>query len=104
MAPRWRSSGVATAEDIVSGLAPGRLAETLMVGMSMFGIGATGSSDKAPMPDSANPMASRVVAIGRRTKAEIMARSYPFVCGAGVAGTPRRRFRQAWKSSPSRLK
>ena len=28
----WRSSGVATAEAIVSGFAPGRLAPTLMVG------------------------------------------------------------------------
>ena len=30
--PNWRSSGVATADAIVSGLAPGRFAETLTVG------------------------------------------------------------------------
>ena len=35
--PNWRSSGVATAEAIVSGLAPGRPAETLMVGNSTSG-------------------------------------------------------------------
>ena len=43
MRPKRRSSGVATAEAIVSGLAPGRPAETLMVGKSTRGKGATGS-------------------------------------------------------------
>ena len=43
MRPSRRSSGVATAEAIVSGLAPGRLALTEMVGRSTFGRGATGS-------------------------------------------------------------
>ncbi len=43
MRPSRRSSGVATAEDIVSGLAPGRLALTEMVGRSTLGSGATGS-------------------------------------------------------------
>ena len=38
------SSGVATAEAIVSGLAPGRLAETWIVGKSTFGSAFTGSS------------------------------------------------------------
>ena len=37
------SSGCATAEAMVSGLAPGRLAETWMVGKSTCGSGATGS-------------------------------------------------------------
>ena len=37
MAPRCRSSGVATLEDMVSGLAPGMLALTAMVGMSILG-------------------------------------------------------------------
>jgi hypothetical protein len=36
------SSGVATAEAIVSGLAPGRLAETEMVGKSTLGRSLTG--------------------------------------------------------------
>ena len=39
----WFSSGVATAAAIVSGLAPGRRAETSMVGKSTFGSSATGS-------------------------------------------------------------
>ncbi len=43
MRPKRRSSGVATDEDIVSGLAPGRLALTEMVGRSTRGSGATGS-------------------------------------------------------------
>ena len=60
---------------MVSGLAPGRLAEMLMVGMSIFGSGATGSIVSEPMPDSARPTASRAVAMGRRTKAEIMTSS-----------------------------
>jgi len=32
MMPRWRSSGVATVAAIVAGLAPGKLALTVMVG------------------------------------------------------------------------
>ena len=41
--PNWRSRGVATAEAMVSGLAPGSAAETWMVGKSTWGSGATGS-------------------------------------------------------------
>ena len=44
MAPSRRSSGAATVCAIVSGLAPGRLADTTMVGNSTCGRGATGSS------------------------------------------------------------
>ena len=40
--PKLRSSGVVTADAIVSGLAPGRFAFTLMVGYSTCGSGATG--------------------------------------------------------------
>src|SRR5215471_57964 len=40
--PNWRSRGVATEEAIVSGLAPGRLDPTLMVGNSTWGSGETG--------------------------------------------------------------
>ena len=40
----WRSRGCATDEAMVSGLAPGRLAEIWMVGKSTCGSGATGSS------------------------------------------------------------
>src|SRR5271170_7503208 len=43
MRPNWRSSGVATEDAMVSGLAPGRLACTLMVGKSTCGSGETGS-------------------------------------------------------------
>src|SRR5215472_2076943 len=40
--PNWRSSGVATDDAMVSGLAPGRPAFTLITGYSTCGIGATG--------------------------------------------------------------
>src|ERR1039457_2377243 len=43
MVENWRSSGVATADAIVSGFAPGRLAVTTMVGNSTFGRSLTGS-------------------------------------------------------------
>src|SRR6516164_4708562 len=41
--PRCRSSGVATDDAMVSGLAPGRPAFTLTTGYSTCGIGATGN-------------------------------------------------------------
>src|SRR6266849_4519560 len=40
--PNWRSSGVATEEAMVSGLAPGRLVRTKIVGKSIRGNAATG--------------------------------------------------------------
>jgi hypothetical protein len=42
MVENWRSSGVATAAAIVSGLAPGKLALTCIVGKSTFGRSLTG--------------------------------------------------------------
>ena len=43
MVENCRSSGVATADAMVSGLAPGRLAETWIVGKSTLGRSLTGS-------------------------------------------------------------
>ena len=43
MDPSARSSGVATVDAIVSGLAPGKVAETEMVGKSTCGSGAIGN-------------------------------------------------------------
>src|SRR5262249_24076164 len=65
MRPNWRSSGVATAEAIVSGLAPGRLAETWIVGNSTCGSGETGREKEATPPASATAIVSRVVPMGR---------------------------------------
>jgi hypothetical protein len=42
MVANWRSRGVATVEAMVSALAPGRLAETWMVGKSTLGRSLTG--------------------------------------------------------------
>ena len=44
MVDNWRSIGDATDAAMVSGLAPGKLADTLMVGKSTAGSAATGSS------------------------------------------------------------
>ena len=64
IAPRWRSSGVATLLAMTSGLAPGRLADTKIAGASMRGSGATGSRVKAAAPHSATPAVNRMVATG----------------------------------------
>jgi hypothetical protein len=53
---------------MVSGSAPGRPADTEMVGKSTWGSGDTGSSRKAITPASARPKVRRVVATGRRMK------------------------------------
>src|SRR4030088_2428825 len=68
MRPNWRSSGVATAEAMVSGLAPGKDADTEMVGKSTWGRGDTGSKPKAIAPASAMAMVRSVVATGRWMK------------------------------------
>src|SRR6202522_2164387 len=48
--PNWYSSGCATEDAIVSGLAPGNVAVTWMVGKSTCGRGATGSNGNATTP------------------------------------------------------
>src|SRR6201996_2493195 len=60
------SSGCATDEAMVSGSAPGRLAETWIVGKSTSGNGATGNCGYAMMPTKRMPTISNDVAIGRR--------------------------------------
>ena len=64
----WRSSGVATADAIVSGLAPGRLANTLIVGKSTCGSGATGKNRNATAPASRIAREISDVATGLRMK------------------------------------
>ncbi len=66
------SSGVATAEAIVSGLAPGSVAETWIVGKSTFGSAFTGSSRYATMPKIRIPIITSAVITGRRTKRAAM--------------------------------
>ncbi len=68
MVENWRSSGVATAEAIVSGLAPGSVAFTRMVGKSTFGRSLTGSSRYAMMPKRRIARMIRVVMTGLRIK------------------------------------
>ncbi|MCY1169981.1 hypothetical protein D9M73_100360 [compost metagenome] len=64
-----RSSGWARFDAMVSGLAPGRLAETCMVGKSTCGSGATGSSGNTAAPTRSMASASSVVPMGRLMKA-----------------------------------
>jgi hypothetical protein len=64
--PNWRSRGVATADAMVSGLAPGSAALTTIVGYATCGSGATARFANASAPASASASASRLVATGRR--------------------------------------
>src|SRR3970282_1229939 len=52
MVENCRSRGVATDEAMVSGLAPGRLADTWMVGKSTLGRSLTGKAREATTPNS----------------------------------------------------
>src|SRR5436309_8824123 len=71
--PNWRSSGVATAEAIVSGLAPGNPAETEIVGNSTSGSGDTGKNKKATPPANRIATDNNEVATGLRINgAEIL--------------------------------
>ena len=63
--PNLRSSGIATEVAMVSGLAPGRFALTLIVGKSTLGSGDTGSWVNAAAPASRSAAASSDVAFGR---------------------------------------
>jgi hypothetical protein len=70
--PNWRSSGVATEEAIISGLAPGKPADTDIVGKSTWGNGDTGSKRKATAPAKNTATTRSVVATGRRMKGSEM--------------------------------
>src|SRR5271170_1193422 len=63
--PNWRSSGVATEDAMISGLAPGKLAPTEIVGKSICGNGDTGNERNATAPASAIAAVSNAVATGR---------------------------------------
>ena len=64
MWPSWRSSGAATDDAMISGLAPGSDAPTLMVGKSTCGSGATGNCKYATAPASAIAIVSSAVPTG----------------------------------------
>src|SRR5450631_1051378 len=66
MRPNCRSSGVATEEAMVSGLAPGRPAPTPMVGKSTSGRDATGNRLYATEPARSSARLNSEVATGRR--------------------------------------
>ena len=65
MVVNWRSSGVATAEAIVSGFAPGSPADTFKVGKSTLGRSETDNWPYAMAPKTASASMRRLVATGR---------------------------------------
>src|SRR5262245_35383048 len=101
MRPNWRSSGVATDEAMVSGLAPGSDAWTWIVGKSTWGRGDTGKKRYAIAPARPSATVNRVVAMGRLMNgSEIFMRVPPAVppptdgeraCDAAVWPGDRRR-------------
>ena len=80
MVENWFSSGVATPDAIVSGSAPGREADTTMVGKSTAGSSLTGSEEYPNRPKITNPAMSRMVMTGRRMKVSeiFIARRRPY--------------------------
>jgi hypothetical protein len=73
MRPNCRSSGVATADAMVCGSAPGKLAPTPITGKSTRGSDATGRKKNARIPESNSAAAKSDVPIGRRMNgAEIL--------------------------------
>src|ERR1051325_2689624 len=96
MVENWRSSGVATEAAIVSGLAPGRPAETWMVGKSTVGRSLPGSWRYAMMQNKTMASMTSVVMTGRRMKMEEMFIANPVVSyrlsvgGAAVVSTDNR--------------
>jgi len=72
IAENCRSRGVATEAAMVSGLAPGRLAVTWIVGKSTFGRSLTGSDRKPIAPNRRIPAMTSVVMTGRRMKGSVM--------------------------------
>ena len=72
MVVNCRSSGVATEEAIVSGLAPGSAAPTWMVGKSTLGRSLTGSPLYATTPKRKSPSITSVVITGRLMNSSLM--------------------------------
>src|ERR1700722_4215771 len=87
MRPNWRSSGVATEDAMISGLAPGKPAPTEMVGKSTCGRAETGNTLNATAPARARAMVRSVVATGRRMNGVDKLMASP------PEPTPERRFR-----------
>src|SRR5690606_14928239 len=78
--PRDLSSGVATLEAMISGLAPGRLACTVITGKSILGSGETGNRPKLTPPSSRIARLISMVATGRAIKG-----ADRFIAGASYA-------------------
>src|SRR5215471_7474048 len=68
----WRSRGVATVDDMVSGLAPGSAACTWMVGKSTLGNSLTGRAMYPATPKSTIPIITNAVMTGRLMKISVM--------------------------------
>src|SRR5271167_2286662 len=77
------SSGVAIEAAITSGLPPGRLALTLIVGKSIWGSGDTGNWVYASAPPIVMAIVSSVVAMGLSMKGDEMLMSAPGYVSSG---------------------
>ncbi len=99
-----RSSGVATAAAIVSGLAPGSDMLTVMVGKSTVGSSLTGKVKKAIPPNSTSAiMTTDVITARRMNNAERFTRAAPrrgpLRCPAAGLHGPRSRHAIRWERS-----
>ncbi len=90
------SSGVATVAAIVSGLAPGRLAFTEIVGKSTVGRSLTESLVYEIAPNRNMPSMTSVVMTGRRMKSPVKFISARLGAGASVAHGRGRDGRAEW--------
>src|SRR5262245_51482045 len=72
-----RSSGVATDDAMISGLAPGSAAETCIVGNATSGNGETGRTVYASAPANATATVNSVVATGRWINGEEILKPSP---------------------------
>ena len=77
MVENSRSSGVATDDAIVSGLAPGTKALTEMVGYSTLGSAATGSARNAMTPNNRIANVTSAVITGRSMKISRQVHCFP---------------------------
>jgi hypothetical protein len=76
-----RSNGAATELAMISGVPPGSMAWTLIVGKSTCGNGAVGSCRNPTIPASTTAAVSSTVAIGRRMNGAEMPAVRPFCEG-----------------------
>src|SRR6202047_2929230 len=104
--PNCRSSGVATDEAMISGLAPGKPAPTEMVGKSTCGRAETGNTLNATAPARARAMVRSAVATGRLMNGvdKLIASPLELTRGAHFRNDAHANQRLFWRGGRSRYK